>query len=500
MLDLTGHSRTCPLKIHGEACAAETLRVSHERIAALARRVDAIGFYSMAALHFFVSTFHAAAKTANPAVKTILGGPHASTAPDRCAAEGWDYVVCADQGGGGGEPGFLEALQRAGAATNGGAQPRGSRPPSGFKSLSVLLPSLSLSSGGCGSAPTTPTPPAGHLSQGEIIRVPSRDPSYIDVGESARNGDREQHASRFDYSNDRFPFPARDLIDFDDYRYTLDGRRFASVVTQAGCVYRCSFCAHSEGYTKLVLRSPEHVRGELREILERYPWVGGVMLYDDEVNIRGDLHDLLDMLGEEHRRAGLVFRGFFKSGKKYMTRDLFARFHAAGFRYLCTGAESGHPEVLRRVGKGATLEDNTDFVRLCMETGIKAKVFTQVGLPGETDETAEATARWLESMASTYGLSDFDTSITTPTSGTPLFEQPEKFASLIRFDKAELESNVKACNYKGIPGQYQSFVETIGWDGSKGLSRSEIVAWRQRVEDRGRKAAGLAPLVAKDDG
>lgn len=325
---------------------------------------------------------------------------------------------------------------------------------------------------------------------GVIVRVPSRDPSCT-TAEGGRH---------FDYSNDRFPWPARDLIDFDSYRYTLDGRRFASIVTQAGCVYRCSFCAHHEGYTKLVLRSPEHVRGEIRALVADYPWVGGIMLYDDEVNIRPDLEDLLDMLGEEHRRHDLVFRGFFKSGKKYMTRELFERFHRAGFRYLCTGAESGHPEVLKRVGKGATLEDNTDFVRLCREVGIKAKVFTQVGLPGETAATAEATAQWIERMAREHGLDDFDTSITTPTSGTPLFENPEKWKDLIRFDKAELESNVKACNYKGIPGQYQSFVETIGWDGSRGLSRAEIVEWRQRVEDRGRRAAGLAPLMAKDDG
>lgn len=112
VVDLTGHSRTCPKKVHDESCAQETLHVSHARIAELARRVDVIGFYSMAALHFFVSTFHQVAKAANPAVVTVLGGPHASTAPERCALEGWDYVVASDQGGGGGEPGFVEVLRR----------------------------------------------------------------------------------------------------------------------------------------------------------------------------------------------------------------------------------------------------------------------------------------------------------------------------------------------------------------------------------------------------
>ena len=236
-------------------------------------------------------------------------------------------------------------------------------------------------------------------------------------------------------------------------------------------------------------------------MMAAYPWVGGIMLYDDEVNIRPDLPDLLDMLGEEARRHDLVYRGFFKSGKKYMTRELFQRFYDAGFRYLCTGAESAHPDVLRLVGKGATVADNTDFIRLCCEVGIKAKVCTQIGLPGETAETAETNRRWIMEMAERYGLSDFDVTITTPTSGTPLYENPEKFKDLISFNKAELESNTKACNYKGTPGQYHSYVETRGVHGEKGLTRAEIVAWRQYIEDSGRRAASLPALVGgKDDG
>lgn len=35
----------------------------------------------------------------------------------------------------------------------------------------------------------------------------------------------------------------------------------------------------------------------------------------------------------------------------------------------------------------------------------------------------------------------------------------------------------------------------------RGLEPEEVVQWRQRIEDRGRRAAGLAPLLAgKDDG
>jgi len=39
-----------------------------------------------------------------------------------------------------------------------------------------------------------------------------------------------------------------------------------------------------------------------------------------------------------------------------------------------------------------------------------------------------------------------------------------------------------------------------GVRGERGLEAHEVVEWRQKIEDRGRRAAGLAPLVAKDDG
>jgi radical SAM superfamily enzyme YgiQ (UPF0313 family) len=118
-------------------------------------------------------------------------------------------------------------------------------------------------------------------------------------------------------------------------------------------------------------------------------------------------------------------------------------------------------------------------------------VFTQVGLPGETHETIEALRRWLIDMAS-EGLADADVSITTPYEGTPIFDKPEEHK--IHFDPSELDYSKDAILYKGVPGEYKSHV----WH--DGLSREDIVLARQSIENDFRKAAGLEPLLAKDDG
>lgn len=470
VLDLTGHARSCDKKVHDAACGAATLADAERRVGELAARVDVVGCYSMAALHATVRRFLPTIRAANPRARAILGGPHATTAPERCAAEGWDAVVVSDQGGGGGEEGWLSSLSATESHT----------------SLPLASNAVDRSGGGVRLLPPAPLP---------IVRIPSRADRRVAATRHARVA-----PSHGEYANDRWPYPARDLIDLADYRYTLEGRRYTSIVTQAGCPFACSFCAHWDGYRRLVLRSPEHVAGELEHLKRCYPWLGGVMFYDDEVNLRPDLDLFLSELEVASRRLDLRFRGFFKSGKKRLSLERLQAFKAAGFEHLCTGAEHADPGVLSLVGKGATVEDNTEFVRLCAVVGIKAKVFTQVGLPGESAESAEALARWLERMATDYGLSDFDVTITTPTAGTPLYEDPARFRDWIEFDRAELDADAEACNYKGVPGQYRSFVRTHGLHGRPGLERHEIVAWRQQVEDRGRRAAGLPPLVAKDDG
>lgn len=246
-------------------------------------------------------------------------------------------------------------------------------------------------------------------------------------------------------------------------------------------------CSHWEGYRKLEAKSSPRVREELRQIRARYGW-RAFMFYDDEINLRPDFAtEFLPML----RGEGCIWRAFFKNGKNLTKESVFEAMAASGCVQLCTGAESADPGILKAIRKGATVEDNTLFVRLCTKHRIKPKVFTQVGLPGETPDTIEALRRWLVQMAS-EGLTDADVSITTPYEGTPIFEKPEQHA--ITFDKSKLDWSNDVVLYKGTPGEYKSYVS------HPLLSADDLVAARQMVEDEFRKAAGLKPLLAKDDG
>lgn len=411
--DLTGYKRR-----HPDIAHAPAEDVAREAIDQLGRELsdwkpDYVGFYSLAAQHPTVVRLLERAKESAPQAKTLLGGPHANSAPDRCRDEGFDHVIVADQGGGGGEPGFLRSLE-----------------------------------------PDAPT----------ILREPSR------IG--------------VDWECDRWPLPARDLIDLPSYRYAIKGERATSMISTTGCPYACTYCSHWESYRKLEAKSAVRVAQELESIRRDYG-IRAIMDYSDEINLRPDFVDeFLPMM----KRSGFIWRAFFKNGKNLTRPEVFRAMAEAGCVQLCTGAESANAQILKDIKKGATREHNTAFVRYCVESGIEPKVFTQVGLPGETPESIVELRDWIVHDLAPIGLSEFDVSITNPYEGTPIYEEPEKHA--ITFDKEKVRLGL----YKGVPGEYVSNVS------HPRLSPEDLVKARQWVEDEGRKAIGLPPLMAKDDG
>lgn len=456
--DLTGYKQRNPGVVHAgyDAVMDEALTA----LMPLADGADVVGFYSLAAQHPQVVRLNSAVRAAFPSCVTALGGPHANTAPGRCLDDAFDYIVVSDQGGGGGEPGFIELMSRVSSTRERLAD------NSAYGRRRDLVKVLR------DNCDVTP------YDNQRVIRVPSRLPP-----ESSAHLVRDGVI----YQNDRWPLPARDLIDLRSYRYEIGGERSTSIVSATGCPYACSYCSHWDGYRKLEAKSSEKVREEIRSVKSEYGW-RGFMFYDDEINLRPDFYDrFLPML----RQEGVVWRAFFKNGKNLTRDSVFEAIAASGCHQLCTGAEAADPQILKDIRKGATLEDNTEFVRLCVKYGIKPKVFTQVGLPGETPETVQALRDWLVRMAG-EGLTDADVSITTPYEGTPIFENPG--GHKIHFDKGELDYSKDVVLYKGVPGEYRSWV----WHDR--LSQDDVVAARQWVEDEFRSAAGLAPIVAKDDG
>jgi radical SAM superfamily enzyme YgiQ (UPF0313 family) len=147
---------------------------------------------------------------------------------------------------------------------------------------------------------------------------------------------------------------------------------------------------------------------------------GGEFFFEDDTFTVGKERAL--SLCEEIRRRipGITF----SVNARVDTADsaLFAAMKKAGCRELLVGFESGNQEILEKAHKRITLEQSREFMRRAREAGLQVHGCFVIGLPGETEKTAEETIRFA------LGL-DLDTaqfSGAVPFPGTELFTLCEK--------------------------------------------------------------------------
>ncbi|MCX6625680.1 MAG: radical SAM protein, partial [Acidobacteria bacterium] len=280
------------------------------------------------------------------------------------------------------------------------------------------------------------------------------------------------------------PMPARHLVDVDSYHYNIDGVRALSLICQLGCPFGCGFCGGraSPSLRRVRLRSVDSVVSEIAHLHAVYG-VNGFMLYDDELNVNPRMIELMRAIADKANQFGVEFklRGFIKA--ELFTDEQAEAMHQAGFRWILTGFESGSPRILKNSNKRATLEENTRCIEIARRHGLKVKALMSIGHPGESAETIEQTLEWLVQMA----VEDFDVTVLSVYPGSPYYDQATPHPSLpgvwvysIYGDNLysyEVDYTTVADYYKGDPHSgYTSYVYTDY------LSTAEIVTLRDHVE------------------
>jgi anaerobic magnesium-protoporphyrin IX monomethyl ester cyclase len=279
------------------------------------------------------------------------------------------------------------------------------------------------------------------------------------------------------------PFPARHLVDVNSYHYTIDGVRALSMIAQLGCPFGCGFCGGrmSPSLRRIRMRTSENIVQEMVHLYETYG-TRGFMLYDDELNVSPKIVELMGLIADTQDRLGVEFRlrGFVKA--ELFTDEQAAAMYRAGFRWLLVGFESGHERILANIQKNASQNDNTRCMDIAKRHGLKVKALMSVGHPGESEETVLATADWLLSVRP----DDFDATVITTYPGTPYFDEAVQTRPGVwtysckksgdRLHSLEVDYRQVAEYYKGVPGEYTSYVYTDH------LSATDLVRLRDWLE------------------
>lgn len=172
------------------------------------------------------------------------------------------------------------------------------------------------------------------------------------------------------------PVPRYELFQ-GNYNYPFVRRRpFATVLTDYGCPYRCSFCVIAALSFKY--RPVENVMSELRYLKD----LGYRDIYfnDQTFGIRKNrAEELCAGMGEE----GFGFGWVCWSRVDVVDEKLLKTMKKAGCHTILFGVETANEDTLRNMGKGYTLKQAQAAFKLCKDNGIRTLATYILGLPGE---------------------------------------------------------------------------------------------------------------------
>jgi anaerobic magnesium-protoporphyrin IX monomethyl ester cyclase len=217
---------------------------------------------------------------------------------------------------------------------------------------------------------------------------------------------------------DLLPFPARDLINPDDYRTawkTAHGYFSMNIVSSRGCPFRCNWCAKPIFGDSFAVRSPRSVAEEMRRL--KYDLGAEHLWFADDIF---GLHaSWVREFAEEVERANAAVPFKIQSRVDLMTANNVRALRRAGCAEVWMGAESGSQKILDAMDKGTRVEQIAKARENLRGQGIRACYFLQFGYPGETWEDIQKTAQLVRDTRP----DDIGVSVSYPLPGTKFFDR-----------------------------------------------------------------------------
>jgi radical SAM superfamily enzyme YgiQ (UPF0313 family) len=220
---------------------------------------------------------------------------------------------------------------------------------------------------------------------------------------------------------DLIPFPARHLLDFNNYNMgTLRGtRRCTTILTTRGCPFKCIFCNTGVFGDFVRRRSLDLVIKEMEECIRKYH-IEHFYFMDDTLTLsREYMLEFCDRLISKNLH--ITFEGSTRAN--LLDEKLISRLAKAGLIRLSFGLESVDPHIREIMKKNVPLEAYIVANRLTNKYNIETLNSCMLGLPGETISTFRDTLRFLRNSRE---IKQANLSIATPYPGTELYEMAKR--------------------------------------------------------------------------
>ncbi|MDH6113587.1 anaerobic magnesium-protoporphyrin IX monomethyl ester cyclase [Kitasatospora sp. MAP12-15] len=174
---------------------------------------------------------------------------------------------------------------------------------------------------------------------------------------------------------DRLAPPARDLTqDLID----LDG--LVCVSTSRGCYARCTFCSIPRFYGlerdrplangSWLARSVAHTVAEIVDLHERFGLIELLIVDDEFFGGTEAGHARALMIGQELEALALPLQFAMSCRAENVDAQVLAALARGGLKHVFVGLETGDDETLRLYGKGHSVQQNLDAVRIIKSLGL----------------------------------------------------------------------------------------------------------------------------------
>lgn len=187
------------------------------------------------------------------------------------------------------------------------------------------------------------------------------------------------------------------------YKRDLDIKRYnvpfllypyISFYTTRGCPAKCTFCLWPQTFDGHAWRqrSVDDVASEVEQALKLFPEIKEIFFDDDTFTIG---KERVLALCEKFKPLNFTWSC---TSRVHVDLETLEAMKAAGCRLFIVGFESGNPQVLKNIKKGATVEQARKFMSNCRKVGIAVHGDFIIGLPGETEETIEETLKFAKEL------------------------------------------------------------------------------------------------------
>jgi hopanoid biosynthesis associated radical SAM protein HpnJ len=191
---------------------------------------------------------------------------------------------------------------------------------------------------------------------------------------------------------------------------------YVSFYTGRGCRSKCTFCLWPQtvGGHRYRVRSAENVLAEVKWIKDNMPEVKEIMFDDDTFTDSSNL-PRVEAIARGMGALGMTWSCNAKANVPFKTLKVMRE---NGLRLLLVGYESGDDQILHNIKKGLRTDIARRFTADCRTLGILIHGTFILGLPGETEQTIEATINFAKEI----NPHTIQVSLAAPYPGTALYK------------------------------------------------------------------------------